>query len=586
MLIRTALRSLMKAFTDSWNAAYTFSQKMGGEFAESIDKVKTLLSGTATNIISAFAPAIQALVPVITAVASAINYLCNLIKSLFSLLGMTSDLFGASTDAINKYAGAASGAGSANKEMLASFDELNVISSASGGGGGGGIGGSSFKFSDLISDELGAVTSLLVGEALLAVGLILACCGHVGIGVGLMAIGAAGIAKVVIEDWGKLSQNVRDEIAGIMTAIGLATLAVGAILAFSGANIPLGIGLMIVGAANLAAAAYVSWSGGISNKVKEQLAELTAIVGGALLGIGAILAFTGANIPLGVGLMVAGAVSLATSAAISWSLTGQISLNILALMAIVSGALLAVGAVLAFSGGSLPLGIGLMIAGLAGLGASAYLTWGLDAEMQRKVATVTGIVGTALLAVGAILAFTGANLPLGIGLMAVGAASLAASAAITWKLEGDMKTRVAKLTAIVSGALLAVGAVLAFTGVNLPLGIGMMAIGAVGLAASASITSKLTDEVQGKINTITTIVSAAFLALGAILAVTGANIPLGVGLMAVGALTLFGSSFLPWNLSTKVEEKIKNIAKIVAGASLALGGAWGCYCLTIKNREL
>ena len=327
MLIRTALRSLIKAFQNAWSSAYEFSKHMGGQFAESVDKAKTLLAGVATSVISTFSPAISALLPVIQSVVGAIQYLCKAIQWLFSLLGMSNELFGASTDAINAYSGASGGASKANKEMLASFDELNVISQETGGGGGGGGGGASYKngmFSDIVSDEMAKI-QLIVSESLLALGLILACTGHFGLGIGLMAIGAAGIAKTVIADWGALSKEMQGELATIMTIVGAATLALGAILAFSGANIPLGIGLMAIGAANLAAVAYVNFTNGLPDEVKKTITTILGIVGGALLAVGAILAFSGANIPLGIGLMIAGGLSLGTAVALNWnSLTGTI----------------------------------------------------------------------------------------------------------------------------------------------------------------------------------------------------------------------------------------------------------------------
>ncbi len=251
MLIRTAMRSLIKHFGESWQAAYEFSKHMGGEFYQAVDKARTLMMGASTSIVTALAPAFQAMIPVINAVVSAIRYLCNAIQWLFSLLGMSSEFLGASTDAINKYSGAASGGGSATKDLLASFDELNVIQSAGGGGGGGG-GGSYVNgmFSDIVSDEM-AKMQLIVGESLLAIGLILACTGHLGVGLGLMAVGAAAIAKTLIADWGQLSSDMQRELVGLMGIIGASLLAVGAILALSGANIPLGIGLMIAGLGNL-----------------------------------------------------------------------------------------------------------------------------------------------------------------------------------------------------------------------------------------------------------------------------------------------------------------------------------------------
>lgn len=270
MLIRTALKSLIKHFGESWAAAYEFSKHMGGEFYQAVDKAKTLMMGASTSIVTAFAPAFQAMIPVINAVVNGIRYLCSAIQWLFSLLGMSSEFLGASTDAINKYSGAAKGGGSATKDLLASFDELNVIQSQGGGGGGGG-GVGAYKngmFSDIVSDEM-AKLQLIVGESLLAIGLILACTGHFGVGLGLMAIGAAAIVKTFTEDWGSLSREMQRELVWIAALVGASMLAIGAILAFSGANIPVGIGLMLAGLGNMYLAYRTDW-----DAVKTKLASV------------------------------------------------------------------------------------------------------------------------------------------------------------------------------------------------------------------------------------------------------------------------------------------------------------------------
>lgn len=375
MIIRLGLKKVISAFSDSWTAAYNFSKSIGGEFASSVDKASTLLSKATTSIVTAFSPALNALIPVITSVVSMIEYLCSAISWLFSLLGSTSDFFGVSTDSINKYSDAASGGSKSNKELLASFDELNVISSTSGGGSGG---GSSYVsgLTDSITGELDALT-FYIGESLLAVGLILACTGHVGIGVALMALGAAGIAKTIIEDWDKLSTEVKNQIAMITTIVGVSMLGLGAVLAFSGANIPLGIGMMAIGAINLAAAAYVSWKGGVSQEVMDQIALITAYVGTAFLALGAILALSGAAVGIGIGLMIAGAASLATSVAISWGggISENVKKQILDIVNVVSVGLLALGAILLFTGANIPLGLGMLAVGGIGLVASSSPDW-------------------------------------------------------------------------------------------------------------------------------------------------------------------------------------------------------------------
>ena len=257
MLIRTAIRSLIKAFGESWNAAYEFSNNLGGSFANAVDAAKTLLYDMSTTIIQTVAPVFEALVPILKVVTDAITYMCQGIQYLLKLLGMTSDVTDASTQSINKYVSSAGKGGKATKNMLASWDQLNVIQSK----GNSGSGGASYKpgsLSKLVNAETSAITQMLVGESLLAVGLILACTGHIGVGIGMMAIGGAAIAKTLIEDWGKLPKKIQDTISQIMVIAGSSMLAMGVILLCTG-NIPLGIGMLVAGVANLGIAVGLNW---------------------------------------------------------------------------------------------------------------------------------------------------------------------------------------------------------------------------------------------------------------------------------------------------------------------------------------
>lgn len=268
LAIRTALRNMMKAFGEAWSAAYSYSKSMGGDFAKNVEYARGALASVSTNLITAFAPALNIIVPILNVVVNAVKYLCDLLQQLWKWLGLTSELFGASSEAINKYAGSSSKGTKATKNLLASFDQLNVIQSQSGGGGSG-SGGSGQKsfFSDMVSDEMAKI-QVIVGTSMIALGLILACAGKIGLGIGLIALGAAAIVKTVTVDWGKLSADTKREINKIMLIAGGALLAIGAILAFSGANIPLGIGMMIAGGIDLAATVALNWSE-ISNKIKR-----------------------------------------------------------------------------------------------------------------------------------------------------------------------------------------------------------------------------------------------------------------------------------------------------------------------------
>lgn len=569
MITRMAIKYMIKNFQEAWSAAYQFSQKMGGEFAKNLDSAKAALRSVAINIVRVFSPAMQAVSSVLSVVATGVKYLCDLLQQLLTLLGVSTELFGANADEISDYGEKSKNAA---KEMLASFDELNVISSKGGGGGGGD--GDDFSIADKLKEEIEQV-KVAVGEALLAVGLILAFSGQVPVGLALAAVGAAAIAGTIVEKWGTLSTKVQGEITTIMAVAGGAMAALGLILAVSGANLPLGIALIAVGVANMAVAASLSWN--LDADVKQRIANITAAVGGGLMAIGAILAFTGANMPLGIGLMAAGAVALGSAIALSWSLDGEIKTKIGTIASALSGALLALGAAIAFTGASLPLGIGLMIAGAAGLATSAGITWNLDDEVKKKIASITAAIGGALLALGAVLAFTGANMPLGIGLMVAGAASLATSITLVWGLDTEVTKKIGIVSDAIGGALLALGAVIAFTGASLPIGIGLMVAGAASLASSASISWGLDGEVKKKITTVSTVVGGALVALGAILAFTGANIPLGLGLLAAGAVSLASPIKENW------ESMTGKISGILTSVKKAFETAWDAITKAIQK---
>lgn len=404
--------------------------------------------------------------------------------------------------------------------------------------------------------KVGAILS----AAALVVGSVLAFTGiNLPLGIALMAVGAVSMAASIAMNTNKLSDEVKGVIAVITTAVSLAFLAVGAILAFTGINIPLGIALIAGGALTMGSAVVPNWDN-LSTSIQNVITAIMGIVGPALLVIGTILAFTGVNIPLGIGLMAVGALSLGTAIALNWeaistALQGPVGV----VTAIISGALLALGAILAFTGVALPLGIALMVLGAAGLATTASLNWEtISTALQGPVGGIVAIISGALLALGAVLAFTGVALPLGIALMAVGAAGLATVTALNWEtISTALQGPVGAVVAIISGALLAVGAILAFTGVGIPLGIAMMALGAAGLATVVALNwDSIVDAIQGPVGKIMAIAGAAALVIGLILLLTGVGIPLGLGLILGGAAVLGTAVAFNWD---SIVEAIKKV---------------------------
>ena len=220
--------------------------------------------------------------------------------------------------------------------------------------------------------------------------------------------GVGGAGNEILPDFGDFDPGkYKDIIDELMVYLSGALLVIGAILLFSGANIPLGLGLMVIGAAVLAQEIKENW-GAIDGKVRDAVNRMLIILGGALLVIGAILCFSGANIPLGIGLMILGAAMLATAAALNWSSLGEEVQSALSSLLQIIGAMIAVIGVILAVTGRLALGIGLIIAGIAlfAVGEAAGEDGDFLENLRSKLSDALGIIGGFLAVVGLLLIVT------------------------------------------------------------------------------------------------------------------------------------------------------------------------------------
>ncbi len=547
---------------------------------------------------------IASLTPVLSFVNQLIEgltYAASIFTDFIYKLTGTSDTAQSAAASVTGLAGATDDSTAATKanskatkeasNNLANFDKINTLSQDNTSGSSGGAVSPSDLSSTLgvsptssadnsIADKIktslkGIYSILIASSALLVIGTILAFSGHPVIGIALMAAGAVGLAVAAALEWGSLAQALKEQVSKMQILIGGALLVIGAILAFSGAAVPLGIGLMIAGASNLATAIAVNWSN-MDSSIAGELATILGLVAGAFLVLGIMLCFLGANVGLGIALIAIGAVSLAAAIAVDWNSTSnQVATTISLIAGIVSGALLAIGAIMVFTGGSLPLGIGLMIAGAVSLAATVAVNWNsTSTQMTQTISIITALVSAALLVIGAVLVFGAGSTPLGIGLMAAGAVGLASTVAVNWNnIQDALQGPIGTITALVSGALLVLGAVLAFSGGALPLGIGLMAAGAISLAAVVALNwENIIEALQGPIGEVTAAISAALLALGALLAFSGVALPLGIAIMALGAVGLATVIAVNWNtIVTALQGPIGAITAAASAALLALG---------------
>lgn len=547
------------------------------------------LTQAARAIGNIFIPALNAILPYAIAVVQVIREIANALANLAGFKLTDVDYSGVNSAAVGAGSLAdnlddAAGAAKKLKQYTAGFDELNVFAPNTGSGSGvgaGGAGGFDFdlptydflgdavqtrigEIKKMIEDTLAEITTIVSGF-MLAVGAILVVTGvNIPLGVGLMAAGAVGLAATVGLNWTAMSSELASTLALITGVVGGFLLALGAIMAFSGANLPLGIALMALGGASLVSAAVINWHNS-DRHLTDALTTLTGVLAGASLAVGAMLAFTGVATGLGIALMAVGAVTLVSAAALNWnSIPDALASPLSRVGLLVSGATLALGAILAFSG-CMPLGIALMAIGATSLVSVMALNWnGLSDEIQNVIAIITTVVSVAFLAIGAALAFSGANIPLGLALLAAGAVTMGTAIMPNWNdLSDNVQQKISMITTVVGGALLAVGAILALSGVALPLGLGLMAAGALSLGAVATLNwDFVVNSIKKVVSVITGILSGALIVLGVLLCLSGAGVGLGLAVLAAG-LSL---SYAAWTLDDNpITRFVRQMANSIIG---------------------
>lgn len=359
-----------------------------------------VLSASATQAARAlgniFIPMLNKILPYATAVMKVVRMLADRIANLFGFEIQEVDYSGISGAAesasdVSDTVDDATKSVKKFKNELLGIDEINILGSQQDGSSGGDLSslGGEIQFSlpeydflrGLVESKTEAITdaietaldniSPILEAAPLVVGAVLTFTGHPAIGIPLMIAGAAGMAMSAALDYKYTEDKVKSVLSSIANILSVALLAVGAVLAFSGANVPIGIALMIGGATALATNIALNWNG-ISDNVKAVISVIAGIVGVAFLVLGAILTFGGVNLPIGIALLAAGASMLISAVAANWDWVKDTIKSILAAMfSIVSVATLVLGVLLLFSGAGIPLGLGLIAAGAKGIATAA-----------------------------------------------------------------------------------------------------------------------------------------------------------------------------------------------------------------------
>lgn len=137
-LIRAALNAIAKGFKEGLDNLYKWDKEIGsGRLSKAMDGMSGSALTMKNALGTALGGALLSLIPLFNALAAAITAVATALSALFSAFSGGRTFYKAK-DAAAEYGEAVGGAGGATKDLLADWDELNVIQSQGGGGGGGG----------------------------------------------------------------------------------------------------------------------------------------------------------------------------------------------------------------------------------------------------------------------------------------------------------------------------------------------------------------------------------------------------------------------------------------------------------------
>lgn len=315
-LITAGLRALKNYL---WEAI-----QQNDEAVAAIARLKGALMTLAQPIVEVVIPAFTLLINVLTRIVTAVARLVSMLfGTTIQKSAAGAKALNKQKNAIQDVGEAAEKA-SGSLADFDELTTISYSDNKSSGGGIGDMGldtsgGIAPDFTSMIDDGLSAILELFTGAALLALGAILTFSGaNIPLGIALMVLGAIAIWDAISQNWDAIKEILQGPLGWAVAILSTASLVLGAILIFTGANIPLGLGLLILGAIGLATTVAANWNY-IVEALQGPLGLVMGLLGAALLVLGIVLLFTGVGVPLGLGLILIGAASLAAAIAPNWN---------------------------------------------------------------------------------------------------------------------------------------------------------------------------------------------------------------------------------------------------------------------------
>lgn len=491
-LVTKALRSIFDLFKDILNA--------DKKFRADWEELKAALYAIATPLKDVIIPALKYIVAQMRDWAVSVGRIIAELSGMsYEEFVAQARATKEAADNYKKMADSSAETAKNVKKQLAAFDDIQILT---GGETSEADEGESAGFDALAGYDTGNAKNMLedvmtaVRGALIALGVILLVSGNVGWGISLIIAGAAmmGYSEAEIGNADNINAEI-NKLSGAVIIGGILAILLGILLCmaqFWG----LGIKLIAIGAAASFGTMALNWDS-IKEKLQTSAGDWVA-VGGIIAIVLGILLCMASLFPIGIALIALGAAAVVTPIVVNWdTITKQVSQAIEENKGLLAGAaagLLLIGILLCFTP-MLALGIALIATGVIGLGyVATKIDWrGVGANISNFINENKGlIIGIAagLVVIGILLCFT-PLLALGIGLIAAGVVGLGYTATkVDWKAIGNKISNFVEenkgLLIGVSAGLLLIGILLCITGVGVPLGIGLIVAGVAGLGYTAT----------------------------------------------------------------------------------------------------
>ena len=539
--MREVIRSAL-VFTVITQGLAKFREWMG-KVIKTNDEARASIARLKGALLTLAQPMIEVIIPAFTSFVDMLARIISMAARITAaLFGTTAEKAADSaenlyeeTEALEKTGEAAEEAG----KSLASFDEINQLSGSSNKSENQAQQDQSIEpdFSIVktsIQDALSAILELLTGAALLAIGAILVFTGaSIPVGLALMVAGALAIVDAVTSNPEAIKALLQGGLGEALSIIGPLVAVIGVLLVITG-HILIGISLIIMGAAIWATGAASGDEGDFIQNILTRLSEAAAVIGPLIAVLGVFLVITG-HILLGVAFIIAGAALWAVGKAAGDE--GDFVENIktrLSEAAVVVGPLIAVLGVLLVIMGNILMGISFIIAGAAiwAVGKAAGDEGDFIQNILTRLQEAAEVIGPWIAIIGIVLLVAG-QIALGIGLIVLGIAIFAFS-----KMEMDGgESLIDTIVSALSAAMVEISPYIAIIGLVMILVPGMQGIGiallvaGIGLfIAGTALAASNSTEMKSWVEVLQLDQVSQWVSTALLLA--------GIALVAIGAMTL------------------------------------------------